>query len=188
MSYVLTTPPAEEPVSLAEAKAFLRLDGSEEDALIDTLIKAGREHLEAVTGLSLITQSWRLYRDDWPSSGMISLAHGPVRSVDRVTVYDRIGTPVEKTLTTARLDGAARPARYYLPELAGVGAELNGIEVEFTTGFGAAGDVPDAAKQAILRHVAHMFVFRGAVGPDLQPAGLPDGYDLLIAPLRAWRL
>ena len=73
MSYALITPAAEEPVTLAEAKAFLRLDGSDEDALLGDLIATARDYLEMVSGLSLVTQGWRLYRDDWPASGMVSL-------------------------------------------------------------------------------------------------------------------
>lgn len=188
MSYALITPPAEEPVSLNEAKAFMRLDGSEEDDCVTALIVVAREYLESVTGLSLVTQSWRLYRDSWPASGMISLAHGPVEAVDKVTAYDADGEATDIALDVARLDGRARPARFYLPGMGGWRTGVNGIEVEFTAGFGAADAVPEIAKQAILRHVAHMFVFRGAVGPDQQPAGAPDGYDRLIAPLRAWRL
>ncbi|TNB47029.1 hypothetical protein FF124_15900 [Martelella lutilitoris] len=188
MSYALITPAGEEPVTLAEAKAFLRLDGSDEDALLADLITTARDYLEMVTGLSLVTQEWRLYRDDWPASGMISLAHGPVQSVETVTVYDNDGTASAPSLTEARLDGRARPARFYLPDLAGRRAGLNGIEVDFTAGFGSAADAPDVAKQAILRHVAHMFAFRGVVAADQQPAGAPDGYDRLIAPLKAWRL
>ncbi|AQZ52866.1 head-tail connector protein [Martelella mediterranea] len=188
MSYALITPPAEEPVSLSEAKAFMRLDGSEEDDFVAALIVAAREYLESVSGLALVTQTWRLYRDAWPASGMISLAHGPVQSVDAVTAYEGDGEATVVALDGGRLDGRARPARFYLPGMGGWRAGVNGIEVEFTSGFGAAADVPEVARQAMLRHVAHMFVFRGAIGPDQQPAGTPDGYDRLIAPLKAWRL
>ncbi|MBB4121589.1 head-tail connector protein [Martelella radicis] len=188
MSYALITPAAEEPVTLDEAKAFLRLDSSDEDALVGDLITTARDYLEMVTGLSLVTQEWRLYRDDWPTSGMVSLAHGPVTAVGAVTLYDGEGAASAVSLDRARLDGRARPARFYLPDLAGRKTGLNGIEVDFTAGFGPAADVPDVARQAILRHVAHMFAFRGVVAADQQPAGAPDGYDRLIAPLKAWRL
>ncbi|PRX10476.1 UNVERIFIED_ORG: putative phiE125 gp8 family phage protein [Martelella mediterranea] len=188
MSYALITPAAEEPVTVSEARDFLRLDNGDEDTLLGDLITTARDYLETISGLSLVTQQWRLCRDDWPSSGMVSLARGPVQSVEAVTVYDGGGTPSVVSLDRARLDGRARPARFYLPALAGRRAGVNGIEVDFTAGFGAAADVPEVARQAILRHVAHMFVFRGVVSAEQQPAGAPDGYDRLIAPLKAWRL
>jgi uncharacterized phiE125 gp8 family phage protein len=40
MTSYLLAGPAEEPVSLAEAKAFLKVDGNDEDGLITTLIGA----------------------------------------------------------------------------------------------------------------------------------------------------
>jgi uncharacterized phiE125 gp8 family phage protein len=52
--------PAIEPVSLAEAKSWLREDGAEEDELIQALIVAARMTLEAYTRRLFVTQSWRL--------------------------------------------------------------------------------------------------------------------------------
>ena len=66
---------------------------------------------------------------------------------------------------------------------------LNGIEIDFTAGFGESGtDVPDTLKRALLLHVAAMFEYRGAVSAADQPAVLPEGYDRLLAPFRMWGL
>ena len=51
MSLVMTSGPALEPVSLAEAKAHLRLDDVAEDALLQSLIVTSRLHIEAALGL-----------------------------------------------------------------------------------------------------------------------------------------
>jgi uncharacterized phiE125 gp8 family phage protein len=60
MTSYLLAGPAGEPLTLAETKAYLRLDDEAEDALVTTLITAARLHVEGVTGRALMAQSWRL--------------------------------------------------------------------------------------------------------------------------------
>ena len=176
-------PPAVEPVTLAEAKAHLRLDAGDEDALLSGLIRAARLHLESLTGLCLISRPMRLYLDDWPETRVIPIARGPVQSIEGVTVYDAAGMPVEVDASGYVLDGAARPARLVLPGRPATARALNGIEIDFTAGFGETGaDVPDTLKRALLLHVAAMFELRGVLALDDQPGAVPQGYERLIAP------
>lgn len=189
MTYAQTNPPTAEPMTLADIKAHLRLDGPEEDVLLTSLIVTAREHLERETGLCLITQSWRLYLDRWPKDGIVRIEKSPVRVIDAVTIYEADGPAVEVPLEDHLLDGEARPARLWLKNPPAPGQSINGIEIDFSAGFGEAGaDVPDTLKRAMSIHVGHMFAFRGIVSPDQQPAGIPDGYDRLIAPYRRRRL
>lgn len=189
MTYIRTAPPAVEPLTLVETRAHLRLDGEDEDALLLGLIAAARQYLERETGLSLIAQGWRLCLDRWPDDGILPLAHGPVRAVTSVIVYDGEGAPQAVPLDGHLLDGEARPARLWLRDVPQPGQALNGIEVDFEAGLAATGaDVPDTLKRAMLLHVAAMFAFRGVVAPDAQPAVVPPGYDRLIAPYCRRRL
>lgn len=189
MTYATLAPPVAEPLTLSETKAHLRLDSADEDALLSSLIRVAREHLERETGLCLIDRTLRLYRDDWPEEDVILIDPGPVKAVTAVTVYDASGQSSTVPLSGSRLDGNARPARLYLPVRPATGAALNGIEIDFTAGFGSAGtDVPDTLKRALLMHVALMFAFRGAVAVDSQPVAVPDGYERLVAPYRLRRL
>ena len=189
MTYALVTPPAAEPLTLADVKAHLRIDGSEEDALLASLVTTAREHLERETGLCLIVQAWRLHLDRWPKDGVIRIAKSPVQAIQNITVYEADGTAVDVPLQDHLLDGAGRPVRLWLRSPPEPGRSVNGIEIDFSAGFGEAGmDVPDTLKRAMSIHVAHMFAFRGVVSPDQQPAGIPDGYERLIAPFRMRRL
>ncbi|MCW5712464.1 phage head-tail connector protein [Shinella sp.] len=182
-------PPAVEPVTLAETKAHLRLDAADEDALLSALVRVAREHLEAATGLCLITRPLRLYLDDWPETRVIQIARGPVQTIEMVTVYDAAGLPVAVDASGYLLDGTARPARLLLPARPASGRALNGIEIDFTAGFGESGaDVPDGLKRALLLHVAAMFELRGVLFPADQPGTVPAGYDRLVAPYRMRRL
>ena len=189
MTHTIVTPPSAEPLTLADVKSHLRLDGTVEDALLTVLIAAARQYLEATTGLALITQTLRFYLDDWPSDGLIQLSIAPLQSLESVTVYDAAGNPVAVALTGHVLDAAANPARLFLPTQPSTSRPLNGIEIDVTAGFGATGaDVPDALKRAMLMHVALMYELRGAVSPEMQPAAVPAGYDRLVAPFRSVRL
>lgn len=185
MTYATLTPPQAEPLTLAQVKEHLRLDGSDEDALLLSLIKTARDHLERQTGLCLTQQSFRLYLDAWPDGDVIQIAKGPVQAIEKILVFDDAGDPIDISGIDRMLDGEARPARLWLRQPPLPGQPLNGIEIDFTAGFGQSGvDVPDTLKRAMLIHIAHMFAFRGAVSPADQPAGVPAGYDRLIGPFR----
>jgi len=182
MTLILTGPALGEPVTLSETKAHLRLDTGDEDALINTLIAAARAHCEAATGLALMTQSFRLFLDDWPEKQVIQIPKSPVQAIDTVNVYDAAGQPQVVSLAGMALDGRARPARLFLTERPSPEPEINGIEIDFTAGFGTANDIPPELNRAMLLHIALMFEFRGAVAPGMQPAGIPHGYDSLVSP------
>eukprot|EP01032_Pedospumella_encystans_P001696 gene1696-1977_t len=183
MTIIELAPPTAEPLTLVEIRAHLRLDTEEEDALLSALAIVAREHLERETGLVLAARDFRLCLDDWPADGIVTIARGPVRAVASVTVYDGEGEPQVVDLAGHLLDGDARPARLWLREVPEPGRTMNGIEVEFSAGFGESGaDVPETLKRAMLLHVAAMFACRGVVAPDAQPALVPPGYGRLIAP------
>lgn len=189
MTYALIAPPEAEALTLAEVKAHLRLDGGEEDELLASLIRVAREHLERISGLCLLTQGWRLYLDSLSEDGVIQIARYPVQSVENVKVYDEPGAALDVSLAGSVLDGRRRPARLVLAGRVQPGRSVNGVEVDFTAGFGAtAADVPDTLRRAMLTHVALMFSCRGVVAPDDQPALVPPGYDRLIAPFLPMRL
>lgn len=84
MSLAILTPPAVEPVSLAEAKLHLRVTADAEDALIARLITAARQQVEALCGLALITTAFR-QTFEGPAPNPPDLARGPVQSVDHVS-------------------------------------------------------------------------------------------------------
>ncbi|MBO0134552.1 head-tail connector protein [Agrobacterium burrii] len=183
MTYALINPPQTEPLTLAEVKAHLRLDSGDEDALLTTLIRTAREHLERTTGLCLLRQTWRLYLDRWPQTGVILIGKGPVQTIETILVFGSDGRETNITAADKLLDGTARPARLWLRDPLTPGRAMNGIEIDFIAGYGEAGtDVPDALKRAMLMHVAQMFAFRGAVAPENQPAAVPAGYERLVSP------
>ena len=88
MTSVLLVGPTAEPISLADAKTYLRVSGTEDDSLIETLIAAARVHVETLTRRALITQDWRKVLDCWPEKRQVELPLGPIQSLVAVRSFD----------------------------------------------------------------------------------------------------
>lgn len=189
MTLFRTVEPAAEPVTVADAKAHLRLSHAGEDELIAGLIRAAREEVERGTGMALIEQGWRLTLDRWPDGDHVALLRHPVREILAVTVFGSEGEGSVIDPGTYAADLVSRPARLHFRDRPRPERAMNGIEIDFTAGFGEAGtDVPDLLKRAMLTLVAHWYEFRAAYGAADQPVSWPDGYERMIAGYRLMRL
>ena len=62
----LVTPPAVEPVTVAEAKLFARITTDSEDTLVNDLIVAARKWAEDWRDQSFVTQTWDYVLDAFP--------------------------------------------------------------------------------------------------------------------------
>src|SRR3954464_5988323 len=93
MPAILLTPPTAEPWSVAEAKAFLRVEHDDDDAVIAALIAAARGHVEALSRRALLVQRWRCVLDAWPANGRVDPRIAPLRSLIAARVFDRGNNP-----------------------------------------------------------------------------------------------
>lgn len=83
--FVQTIAPAAEPVTLAEAKLYLRVDGNEEDRLINDLIQSARQQIEQWLRRSLVTQGWKLSQR-FVAGQCLRLSLGPIQMIESVSV------------------------------------------------------------------------------------------------------
>jgi uncharacterized phiE125 gp8 family phage protein len=190
MPSILLAAPAVEPVTLAEAKQFIRVEHNDDDDVIAALIAGARIHLEAQTRRALITQGWRVMRDVWPAAGCLLLLPVPVQTLDAVRIIKSDDTTLALELAGFALDTSDAPARLSLrgappaPE-----RPLAGIEIDITCGYGdAPADVPQPLRQAIRLLVAHWYENRGLVAAGEQVAPLPQTVAALIASYRVLSL
>jgi len=191
MVHVLTAAPAAEPIGLAEAKAHLRVDTSDEDTLISSLSVAARMLIERTLGLALITQGWSHYIDAWPHGCCIALPLSPVQTVSAVTLHDPDGGTNVLDPGDYTVDVLSDPARIVLTSaVPSLGLRpFNGFEVAFVAGFGDAGaSVPQPIRQALLLMVAHWFERREPVELGPGPQGVPAIAAGLLQPYRRVRL
>jgi len=111
------TEPAAEPITLAEAKAHLRVDSSDEDGLITGYIEGARKYLEWRTGRAFVMQTLEVVLDDFPacSSTHIYLPRAtPLTAVTYVKYTDEDGTETtwdssKYALDTDNHPGSLRP-------------------------------------------------------------------------------
>lgn len=183
MAAILIEQPQAEPLTLAEAKAFLRVEHSADDELITSLVRAARLAVEAATRRAMLTQGWRIVLDGWPSSGLIVAPITPLRAIVAAQVRNAAGDAVALDLAALTLDAASAPGRIRF-DRARVGAPgqlIAGIEIEVTVGYGDDGEaVPEPLRQAMRLLVGRYYEQRDRVEGD----SLPEAVAALLAPYR----
>lgn len=174
---VRTVAPASEPLTLAEAKLYLRVDHDDEDALITDLITTVRMAAESWLRRSLISQSWQLAYD----SGIgecVGLPMSPVTGIDSVVLVNRDGTTATVDSDAYWLNAAKDALEMDSPLIA------HRVEINYDTGYGNAAAVPKPIKQGMLCHIAALYDSRGQAGDT----PLPDQAAALYMPFREVRL
>jgi len=189
MTSYLLAGPLIEPVTLEEAKTFLRVDNIVEDGFITTLITAARLHIEGTTGRAMIAQTWRVVSDSWPPDRTIVLPVAPLISISSITAYDADGAPTLLALAQFQPETNTAPARIFLPPKISEAPDLrehNGIEIDYVAGFGsAASDIPQDLRHALLSLVGYWFEHRDAVVIAGSGSVVPAGFNHLLAAYRS---
>ncbi len=203
LSVVTTVEPASEPITLAEAKAHLRVDFSDEDALILSLITAARQWLERGLNRALITRTLRATFDlpitgqaSGPVGGLVGRAPrlafdlpyaspGNTATVTSVELEADVATWSALDSTYYKLDTDNTPARLWLrtsalwlwlPGLDWQGFDTPRIRVTYTCGYGSTeASVPAAIRSALLAAVGHLYENRES-GGTLPDSLLPLSY------------
>ena len=170
MSLSLITAPTEAPITLAEAKLHLRVDSTDEDTLIESLIDAAVGACEHELGRALMPQVWEVTLDAFPratNGAAIELAMPPVRSVASVKyVRDSDGAVVTVAGTDYTLDAALVPG-WVLPVYGktwptDARAEAGAVRVQINCGWANAAAVPAPIKAWLLLAVGQMYRHREA--------------------------
>lgn len=190
MALICLEPPVVEPVTLAEAKLHCRIDVDDDDALVGSLISTAREHLERISRpqVAMTAQRWLYVADAWPASATIELRPYPLLTVDEVRYTDATGVETVIASSEYVVDTHSQPGRLHMINgwPSATLAALNGLEIEFTAGYGV--DVlspPMALRQAVLLLVGHWYEHRElAMTTGAVPKELPFAVAALVAPWR----
>lgn len=188
MSLVLVTPPASEPITLAEAKAHLRVDDAANDDYITALIPAARQWVETHTGLALLEQEWQYSTDRFPCwHESIKLGKSPLISVESVRYVDTNGVTqllaadqylVDTNYVLGRISpafGAIWPATRCQP---------SAIQIAFTAGYDDVASIPSTLIAAMKLLIGDLYVNRESSIVDMSILINPA----VMALLDPWRL
>ncbi len=193
MPTTVVTAPVIEPVSLQELKDHLRIDDVNDDALLDAIITAARQHAEFSTRRNLITTLLDLFLDDFPSSpDTVLLPFPPLQSVTSVKYFDTDNAQQTIAAADYEVDTSSEPGRLrpvtskFWPS---VRDRVNAVEIRFTAGYGAGiVDIPAGLRQAILIVAATLYENRESftVGEGAV-ANMPFSADALYGQHRVFR-
>lgn len=161
----VTVQPTIEPISLAEAKAWLRMDADilDEDDLIRSLIKTARVWAESGTGQALMEQTVAQVWDSMPNYGTFELSVSPVISVTTVGYLDTAGAYQTWAATNYTVDDFSIPPRVVvkgsvtLPGTANETEYPNIWKITYKAGNASTLNVDANIKTAMLLQIAMMY-------------------------------
>lgn len=193
----LIAPPTDDVVTLAEAKAHLRVDEDDEDDLIEALTAAAVARLDGADGMlgrCLAPQTWQLALPAFPAGG-IRLPLPPTIAVTSLAYLDTTGTLVTLDPAAYRVVDGGRDGHLVLPPLStswdyATAAETpDAVRVTFRAGYQTddsppALAVPKPIRQAVLLTLADWYDNRGSAVVGVGVAALPVAADHLVAQFR----
>jgi uncharacterized phiE125 gp8 family phage protein len=183
----LITAPTTEPITTAEAKIYLKVDDSTEDALIAVLIKAVRMAAEKYMGRALITQTWEASFDEFPDCDedwTFELYTCPVSKINTLKYYDASDVLATLATTVYLPDYVSEPCRVglaYGQSWPSISGRQNSVVINYECGYGAASVVPDLIKAGMYLHLGHLYENRQDVTKEKMnelPMGSRSLYDM----------
>jgi uncharacterized phiE125 gp8 family phage protein len=140
---IVITPPAKEPISLEQAKRWLREDSDDQDDVIEDLITVCRLYGENYTRRAYVTQTLELSLPSFPwNTTIVELPRPPLQSVISVKYVDTSGNlqlidPLSGTnsyqVDTRREPGLIKPT--YLNFWPATRNDFNAVQIRYVVGY-----------------------------------------------------
>ena len=170
---------SERPITLVEAKTFLRVDGNNQDILIGDLIDTAAASIEQMTGLVCESRSITKVVDGF--SARMPLHRAPVTAITAIAYVDANGA--DQTLNVNQVDLRVFAGAPVLVPASGVtlpdtDGSTGSVAITFTAGYATNADAPATLRTAARLLVSDMFDNRGVNGE------VPNRVADLLASLR----
>lgn len=173
------TPPAYAPLSIGDAKAYLRDVDASEDPIIEALIASGVEWAEEYTRRAFITQTWDEVFDNFADS--MTLHRSPLQSVTSVSYIDEAGATQVLATSVYTVDTTSTPGRItraHNQTWPSVQSVPGAVTIRYVAGYVSADSPPVDAVPAAISLALRQWV--QAMYDDRSGASVPQRvYDLL---------
>ena len=136
-----------EPVTLDEAKAWLKVDFDDEDTLIENLITGVREKIEEFTGLALVEKTIEYFDEEIPDDELV-LPYPEHDEITEVKINGEVTTNYAKSGLTQFV---LKFLSYYFTS--DTTPDDFGVYVKYTT----TGNCPQGVKDEMLRLLAEKY-------------------------------
>lgn len=183
----LVSAPLQEPVTLAEMKAFARVESAGEDAILESLITAARQWCEGYTRRVFMRQTWELTLFEAPASRVIELPKAPLLQVQSMHFEYDDGQSDLWPIQHVVVHDDVVPGRIVLKEEASwpfIGLCEGQLRITYQAGYGDAADVPEPIKLAIKQMALHWYEQREIAAEGTLVGRLPLMAEALLAPYR----
>ena len=176
-----------EPITLAQAKQWCRVDVADDDGLFTSLcIPAARQDAERYMRRTLLPTTWRLVLDAFPA-GRIALQYPNLMGITSVKYFDMTGTeqilpPQAYLVDLAGQPGSIAPAPGTLWPTAQ--DRLNAVSIDYTAGWATPDEVPAAIRMWVALRAATLYEHREMIIAGTIVAEVPfvnnllDGYTV----------
>lgn len=187
MIKVITAPTAE-PITLAEAKANLRVFGADDDADITRMIRAARQMAEERLNRALMPQVLAFGADAF--CGSLRVPRPPLRQLDSITYVDVDGVNQVLPGSAYLVDGFVDPpmisAAYGTPWPT-TRAQASAVVVQYQAGYADAASVPEPIRQWMLLAINAFYEHRSAIATE-QTYALPEEFACwLLQPYKVYQ-
>lgn len=133
-----TIAPTAEPISLAQAKRQLRVDGTDDDTFIAGLITAARSYVENYCSSQLVVATFQQKLDQFPCGDTISLNYPPLINVSSITYVDSAGTTQTLATTVYSVLTTEKPGKIklkYGQSWPSIRSQPDAVTITFRAGY-----------------------------------------------------